>query len=95
MERRYVTAIIGLVLLFAIGLVGFYVFSATSGDGLESTMEENGVSEGEPVWSAPLDYGDDYGGSLVMGIVGFFLILSLMLGLFLRARSRKRSKQSD
>jgi cobalt/nickel transport protein len=95
MEKRYVKAIVGLILIFAMGLIGFYIFSAAYGDGLESTMQDNGVSEGEPVWSAPLNYGDNYGGSLMMGIVGFFLILFLMLGLFLRARSRKRAKQSN
>lgn len=80
-ERRYAVAVIGIFLMFSIGLVGYFAFSAEFGDGLEKTMEDAGVSEGEAVWSAPLDYGEDYTSALIMGIVGFFLTLAAMLGL--------------
>ncbi len=95
MEKRYLKAIAILFVIFAIGLVGFYAFSAMYGDGLEKVMEENGVSEGEPVWTAPLDYGDGYGGSLLMGIIGFFVVMLVFVGLYLLVRSRKRAGHSQ
>ncbi len=95
MEKRYLKAIAALFVIFAIGLVGFYAYSAMYGDGLEKVMEENGVSEGEPVWTAPLDYGDGYGGSLLMGIIGFFVVMLVFVGLYLLVRSRKRAGHSQ
>jgi len=68
------------LLLFALGLVGFYRFAAELGDGLEVTMEEAGIEEGEPVWNAPLEYGDSYTASLLWGVFGFALVLGLTVG---------------
>lgn len=65
----------GILLVFAIGLVGFYIFSAEYGDGLEVTMEEAGVEDPEPLYTSPLDYGEDYGSTLVIGVIGFFVTL--------------------
>jgi len=83
-------ALAGLVVLFALGLVGFYQYSADKGDGLEVTMEEGDVEEEGQVWSAPLEYGDDYTRSLTMGLLGFtFLaVLTLAYGHLLRRRQR-------
>jgi hypothetical protein len=50
-------------------------------DGLDKTMEEHGVGESEPVYTAPLDYGSNYLSSLVMGIVGFSITLAVMYGI--------------
>ena len=66
---------VSILLVFAIGLVGFYIFSAEYGDGLEVTMEEAGVEDSEPPYTSPLDYGDNYGSTLVVGIIGFFVTL--------------------
>ncbi|MFA5313778.1 MAG: hypothetical protein WC375_10775 [Methanomassiliicoccales archaeon] len=62
------------------------------GDGLERTMEDNGVSEGEPVWEAPFDYGENYSSSLLMGILGFLIVMVVMTGYVLVLRSRKNKK---
>ena len=79
--------------VFAIGLVGFYIFSSMQGDGLERTMQDQGVSEGEPVYHAPLDYGGDYAASLIMGLVGFAMVMAVVLlwWFVIRARKVKRS----
>jgi len=74
-ERRSLLAIAGILVAFAAGLVLFFIFSAPYGDGLERTMEHGGVEEPEPVYHAPLDYGDSYAVALVMGIVGFAIVL--------------------
>jgi len=78
---RYRLPVLGILLVFSIGLVGFYAFSAPYGDGLEVTMEEAGVEEGEPLFTAPLEYGEDYIASLLMGVLGFALTAGIMYGL--------------
>jgi hypothetical protein len=89
MERKHAKAILALLVVFAVGLVGFYAFSAMYGDGLERTMQDSGVQEGESQYTAPLDYGGNYGGSLLMGIIGFVLVLIIVLSFLLVARSRR------
>jgi len=73
-EGRYQKATIIMLALFAIGLVGFFIFSAGCGDGLEATMENAGAGESS-YFSAPLSYGDDYPHALLSGIIGFFIVL--------------------
>jgi preprotein translocase subunit Sss1 len=93
MEKRYLKAAAAILVVFAIGLVGFYVFSSMYGDGLEKTMEDSGVSEGEPVYHAPLDYGGDYATSLIMGLVGFAIVMLVVLlwWFVIRTKKAKRS----
>jgi len=74
-KRKDLLMISGIIILFAIGLVGFFIFSAPYGDGLEKTMEEAEVEESEPVYQAPLDYGDNYALALSMGCIGFAITL--------------------
>ncbi len=92
MEKRYIKAILGLFALFAIGLVGFFAFSAAFGDGLEVTMEEAGVEEGEPLWHAPFSYGEDYFGALLAGILGFVAVVGLT---YAYLRTTKKSKKAE
>ncbi len=80
----------GILLLFAIGLVGFYIFSAEYGDGLEVTMEEAGIGEAEPIYTSPLDYGNSYGSTLVIGIIGFFV--TLLAGYAIARTMRKKDE---
>jgi uncharacterized membrane protein len=65
------------------------------GDGLEKVMEDNGIEEADQIWTAPLDYGEAYLGSLIMGIVGFFIVFVLFLGLYLVVKKRKKTTQSS
>jgi hypothetical protein len=77
-KKKDVFIISGIVTLFAIGLVGFFVFSAPDGDGLENTMEQAEVEEDEAVYTAPLDYGDNYPLSLSIGLLGFAVTLFIV-----------------
>jgi hypothetical protein len=74
-KRKELLIMSGIIILFAVGLVGFFVFSAPYGDGLEKTMEEGEVEESDPVYQAPLDYGDNYPLALSMGCLGFGVTL--------------------
>lgn len=88
-ERKYLLAIAAILVAFSIGLVGFYLFSADKPDGLEWVMGENGVEEGEPVWHAPLDYGDSYLTTLLMGLVGFLIVFAVLLAYFRLVKGKK------
>lgn len=92
LEMKYGKAVIAIIAIFAIGLVGFYAFSAMYGDGLEKTMEDNGVEEAEQHYSAPLTYGEVYGDSLIMGIIGFAIVFLVFLGFWFIAKNRKAKK---
>lgn len=89
LEKKYAKAAIAIIVVFAIGLVGFYAFSAMYGDGLEKTMEDNGVEEAEQQYTAPLTYGEVYGDSLIMGIIGFAIVFVVFLGFWFIAKNRK------
>ena len=89
LEKKNLKLFLGILVIFAIGLVGFYIFSAEYGDGLEMTMENAGVEESEPVYTGPLGYGETYLGSLAMGIIGFFVTL---LAIYLLARLLRKNE---
>jgi hypothetical protein len=81
MDKRYIIGTVAILVAFAIGLVGFFLVSDGVPDGLDKTMEETGLGESEPVYTAPLDYGSNYLSSLVMGIVGFFITMAVMFAI--------------
>jgi hypothetical protein len=90
MERRYLKATAAILVAFAVGLVGFWLVSSELGDGLEVTMDEAGWEEPEQVWQAPLDYGDDYVGGLIAGIIGFAATFGVV---YLYMRGTKKLEQ--
>jgi cobalt/nickel transport system permease protein len=90
--KGYVKAAFGILLSFAIGLVGFFAFSAAYGDGLQATMQRAGVQEVEPLFRSVLGYGDNYGGALLAGIVGFMIVLGVILAYWAVKRSRTDKK---
>ena len=75
-ERRHLKAIGALLAAFAAGLALFFLFSSSMGDGLDRTMENAGVEDGDPVYKAPFDYGGNYPAALAMGMLGFFIVLA-------------------
>jgi len=78
-DRKYLKAVIGIILVFCVGLIFFFMFAEPYGDGLEKTMENAEVEEGEPNHNAPLDYGGDYFAALLMGLLGFVIVLCCIL----------------
>ena len=63
-------------MVFAIGLIGYFAFSAGHGDGLENTMEKGEMEEDEPLFSAPFDYGENYPLAFLMGLFGLVVTLT-------------------
>jgi hypothetical protein len=92
-KNPYLKATVGMIVIFCIGLVFFFIFSEPYGDGLEKTMENADVEEGEPSYNAPLDYGDNYITALVMGLIGFIIVLFciLLISKFMRKKDEARN----
>jgi len=80
--KGYPLTIVVVLVIFAIGAVGYWIFSSGLPDGLEKTMEDAGVEEQPPVYQAPLNYGEDYASYVLMGLIGFasVLLVSLAIG---------------
>lgn len=90
--KNYLKIIIGIIILFCIGLVFFFLFAEPYGDGLEKTMEEAEYEE-ESSYNAPLDYGSNYFTALLAGLFGFFAVLFCLL--FLLKIGRKKNETHD
>ena len=87
-RKQHLVAAVAILAAFALGLVAFFMVSDGKPDGLEFIMEENGITEPEPIYTAPLDYGSDYLSSLTMGILGFIIVLGVMLAYLIVIRKR-------
>lgn len=81
-----------ILLVFALVLPLYFVYSAEGEDGLERTMSDAGVGEGEPVFSAPFSYGENYLAGLLAGLIGFLAVMLVSLGA-LSALRRVRSAE--
>jgi hypothetical protein len=92
LEKKFLISIFSIIVLFGIGLVFFYIFSAPYGDGLEKTMEIAGVTESEPIFQAPFDYGTNYITSLIVGCIGFFLVLCIFIIIGRTLRKKNETK---
>jgi hypothetical protein len=90
MQHRFLITGIAILAVFCLGLVGFFVVSEGKPDGLETVMEEQGIEEPPPIWTAPLDYGSDYLSALVMGIVGAGLVLTVTFAYLKAAKKRQQ-----
>ena len=68
------------LIIIAVVLAIVLPLASSNPDGLEATMEKVGLEE-NPVYQAPLDYGETWGQSLVMGLVGILLTFGVGYGL--------------
>ena len=91
--RGLARAALGLILAFSVGLVGFFAFSAASGDGLEATMENAGLNQITPAFTGMMSYGNNYLSALIGGLIGFAITVGLIL-LYWRARGRAKRKET-
>jgi ABC-type Fe3+ transport system permease subunit len=89
MKKSVLKISAGIIVLFAVLLPLYYVFSAQYGDGLEKTMEVVGIKESEQVWKAPFSYGEDYLTTLAFGLAGFFLTLFIVYLIGFAMKKRK------
>ncbi|MEM2109142.1 MAG: PDGLE domain-containing protein [Candidatus Odinarchaeota archaeon] len=76
--------LIGIIILLAV----FIPLASVFPDGLERVAETLGVSEGEPLWTAPIpDYfinlGGEWLGTLIPGLIGITLVTVVTVGVSL------------
>jgi len=74
-------ATLAVLVVFALALPLYFMYSADGEDGLESTMTESGVSEGEPLIESPFSYGESYFAALFAGVIGFVATALASIGL--------------
>ncbi len=77
-----------IIVVFALALPLYFLYASEGSDGLEKTMEDAGVGEGEPLVTAPLGYGESYMAALMAGIIGFLVVALVSLGLLRMLRGR-------
>jgi len=74
------------IILIIIGLIVLLPFASTHPDGLEKVAGSLGIEEPEPMWSGLMpDYTfllteNPYMSKLISGLIGFFLVFSLVWG---------------
>jgi cobalt/nickel transport system permease protein len=80
-SSKLALASLSILLVFALALPLYFLYSSEGEDGLERTMSDAGVGEQEQLLSAPFSYGDEYFAALFAGLLGFLVVALLALGL--------------
>lgn len=80
-SSRIVQATAAIMVAFALALPLYFIYSSEGADGLEQTMEDAGVGEGEVLLSSPFSYGETYFAALFAGILGFIAVALLGLAI--------------
>jgi len=88
-------AVVAILVVFALALPLYFLYSSEGKDGLEKTMENGDASEGEPLITSPFSYGENYFAALFAGILGFLAAAICSLGVLrlVGARQLKESNQ--
>ncbi len=89
MRRETLKQLLVVIVIFAIFLPLYYLFSYGSGDGLESTLEHGNATGTDDSYNAPLSYGENFLESLVLGIIGIIIVFVVFYALFLVVRRKK------
>lgn len=81
-------AVVAIVVVFALALPLYFLYASAGKDGLEKTMENANVAEGEPLIVSPFSYGQDYFSALFAGLLGFLSVALVALGMMKLVRMR-------
>lgn len=92
MASRIAQATAAIIIAFALALPLYFVYSSEGADGLEKTMEDAAVAEGEPLLTSPFSYGETYFAALFAGILGFVVVALAGLGLMRALRAGKTAE---
>jgi cobalt/nickel transport system permease protein len=87
-------AAIAIIIVFALTLPLYFLYSSQGRDGLEKVMQNAGTSDGRPVISAPFGYGQSYFSALFAGILGF-LAVALVATLILKLVRMKAARELE
>ncbi len=92
LSSRVAQGSVAILIVFALALPLYFVYSSEGGDGLEVTMEEAGVSEGEPLMTSPFSYGETYFAALFAGMLGFLTVALAGLGVMKALRVGRQAE---
>ena len=92
LSSRVAQATVAIIIAFALALPLYFIYSSEGADGLEKTMEDAAVSEGEPLLTSPFSYGETYFAALFAGILGFVAVALAGLGLMKVLRAGKTAE---
>jgi len=81
-------AVVAIIVVFALALPLYFLYASAGKDGLETTMENANVAEGEPLIVSPFSYGQDYFSALFAGLLGFLSVALVALGMMKLVRMR-------
>lgn len=70
-----------ILLVFALALPLYFLYSSEGSDGLEQTMVDAEVEERDQILSAPFSYGESYFAALFAGLLGFLAVALVALGI--------------
>lgn len=79
-----------ILIVFALMIPLYIIYSSEGRDGLEQTMEEADTEDGSPLLSAPFSYGETYLQVLMAGIIGFLLVCLAALAILRVLKSPTR-----
>jgi len=82
-------AVVAIIVVFALALPLYFLYASSGKDGLEKTMENANVAEGEPLMASPFSYGENYFSALFAGLLGFLAVALVALGMLKLARMRE------
>ncbi len=74
-------ATMAVLVIFALALPLYFLYSSEGMDGLEQTMADAGTEEGDAVLTSPFGYGESYFAALFAGMIGFVAVALVALGL--------------
>ena len=81
LASRTAQATLAVLVVFALALPLYFLYSSQGEDGLERTMTDGDVEEGDALLTSPLDYGDSYFAALFAGVIGFVAVVLASLGI--------------
>ena len=93
LSSKIAQATVAIMVAFALALPLYFVYSSEGADGLETTMEDAGVPESEPLLASPFSYGEGYFAALFAGILGFVAVALAGLGLMRVLKAGKRRNE--
>lgn len=77
--------------VFALVVPLYFLYASQGADGLEQTIAEAGIEEGDQVLAAPFGYGETYFSMFFAGLLGFVVVALLALSI-LRIFRRTQTK---
>jgi cobalt/nickel transport system permease protein len=90
-SSKVAMASVAILVVFALSLPFYFLYSSSGSDGLEQTMEDADVGERDQILSSPFSYGDGYFTALFAGLLGFLAVALAALGVLkLFGRGPKR-----